>query len=361
MLDALKTLFENNVISEEIKGDIELAWQAKLQENREHVTQELREEFAKKYEHDKQAMIEAIDAMIGESLAEEIREFEEDRSRLHEAKARYAMQLREHSEKLQKFVLESLTKEIKELHEDQQAMAANFHKLEEFIVEALASEIAEFQQDKQDLAETKVALIKEAKEQYSKLKSNFVKKAAAVVENTVKQGLAHEIRQLKEDIDQARRNDFGRRIFEAFTAEYQHSLLNERSETSKLLKVIAEKDRQLAESREAIKQKEKLVESIQSQAAKAKDLAERSKIMGELLSPLNTQQREIMRELLESVQTSRLHGAYEKYLPAVLNESKQTTNAKATVLNESRVVTGNKNETNSKAEVTDIRRLAGLN
>lgn len=359
MLDALKTLFENNVISEEVKGDIEQAWEKKLQEHREYATQELREEFAAKYEHDKQAMIEAIDQMIGESLAHEVAEFAHDRKQLAEAKAEYAFAIREHSEVLQQFVLESLAKELQELHEDQKVLAENFSKLEQFVVESLAEEIAEFYQDKQDLADTKVALVKEAKEQFEHVKATFVKKAAKLVENTVATSLTHEIHQLKEDIDQARSNDFGRKIFEAFTAEYQHSLLNERSETSKLLKVIAQKDRQLAESKEKLVEKERLAEQAHKQLAKAKELAERRKIMGELLSPLNTQQREIMHQLLESVQTSRLEQGFEKYLPAVLNESKKP---KSTVLNESRVVTGNKNESiASQAEVTDIRRLAGLN
>jgi hypothetical protein len=39
-----------------------------------------------------------------------------------------------------------------------------------------------------------------------------------------------------------------------------------------------------------------------------------------LLSPLNKEKQEVMRNLLESVQTSRLKNAFEKYLPAVLED-----------------------------------------
>ena len=56
MLEALKSLFENNVISEDIKASIEEAWAAKITENRQEVTAELREEFAQKYDHDKSVM-----------------------------------------------------------------------------------------------------------------------------------------------------------------------------------------------------------------------------------------------------------------------------------------------------------------
>ena len=126
MQDALKTLFENDVVSEEVRRDIEEAWNAKVKENRLEATAELREEFAKKYEHDKATMVEAIDAMITEKLAEEIAEFQDDRKQLAEAKAKYAVKMRENSDLLKKFIVESLAKEITELHTDQKQMASKF-------------------------------------------------------------------------------------------------------------------------------------------------------------------------------------------------------------------------------------------
>ena len=45
MLDIVKQLFENNVISEEIKSEIEASWESRIQENREQVTATLREEY----------------------------------------------------------------------------------------------------------------------------------------------------------------------------------------------------------------------------------------------------------------------------------------------------------------------------
>lgn len=362
MLDALKSLFENNVISEEIRADIESAWDRKIQENREQATQQLREEFAQKYEHDKQVMVEAIDQMITDRLTAEIQEFTEDRAQLAEAKAKYAVAIREHSSKLNEFVLNSLAKEVTELHSDQKVMAENFAKLEQFIVEALAKEIADFYEDKKDLAETKVRLIKEAKEQFALLKGKFVKQSAELVESVVTKGLTKEIGQLKEDIDQARQNDFGRRIFEAFTTEYQHSIVNEKSETAKLMQVVADKEKQLAEARAAISEKQALVESTQQQVARAQAEAARKEVMGELLSPLSKDQREIMSELLESVQTSKLRSSYDKYLPAVLSGS---TPEKKKALVEAKEITGNKesnsiSSANGQADVIDIRRLAGL-
>jgi len=362
MLDALKSLFENNVVSEEIRADIETAWNSKIQENRELVTQQLREEFAQKYEHDKSVMIEAIDQMVSDRLSSEIQEFTEDRKQLAEAKAKYAVAIREHSSKLNEFVLESLAKEVTELHGDQKVMAGNFAKLENFVVEALAKEIADFYEDKKDLAETKVRLVKEAREQFTVLKGKFIKQAAGLVESVVSEGLTKEIHQLKEDIDSARQNDFGRKIFEAFTSEYQNSLMNEKSETSKLLKVIAEKEQALAEARDVISEKQALLESKEKEVSQAKSVAERKEVMSELLNPLSKDQREIMSELLESVQTVKLRSSFDKYLPAVLSGS---TPEKKKALVEAKEITGNKenhsiSSANSQAEVINIRRLAGI-
>jgi hypothetical protein len=362
MLDALKSLFESNVISEETRVDIETAWNRKIQENREIVTQQLREEFAQKYEHDKQVMVEAIDQMITDRLSAEIQEFTEDRAQLAEAKAKYAVAIREHSHKLNGFIAESLAKEIHELHEDQKIVADNFAKLEGFIIEALAKEIADFYNDKKDLAETKVRLVKEAKVQFSELKGKFIKHSAELVESVVKQGLTQELKHLKEDIDTARQNDFGRKIFEAFTSEYQLSLLNEKSETSKLLKVVAAKDKALAEAKAVIGQKQALVESTQREVARAKEIAARKEIMSELLTPLASGQREIMSELLESVQTSKLRGSYDKYLPSVL---KGSTIERKQPLVEAKEITGNKQSNSissakSQGEVIEISRLAGI-
>ena len=88
MIEALNSLFENNIVSEEVRSELEEAWNAKVKENRLAVTAELREEFAQKYEHDKQTMVEAIDALVSERLESEIAEFADDRRQLAEAKAK---------------------------------------------------------------------------------------------------------------------------------------------------------------------------------------------------------------------------------------------------------------------------------
>jgi adenosyl cobinamide kinase/adenosyl cobinamide phosphate guanylyltransferase len=365
MLDALKTLFENDVVSEEVRTSIEEAWEAKIKENKQAVTAELREEFAKKYEHDKSVMVDAVDAMISERLAEEISEFADDRKQLAEAKAKYAVAMRKNADLMQRFVVESLGKEITELHADQKAMAEKFGMLENFVVESLAKEIAEFYEDKKDLAETKVKLVKEAKTKFAELKKMFVESSANKVSDIVAKTLTKEISQLKEDIEDARKNDFGRKLFEAFASEYATSHLNEKSETAKLMKVVDLKNKQLEEAKVAMAKTIKLAESKDAQIGQMKATAERKDIMNNLIDPLSKDQKEIMSELLESVQTNRLQSAFDKYLPAVIDGK---TPAKKATLTEGKEVTGNRDtvsqtnvSSNADDNLIEFKRLAGLN
>ena len=363
MLDIVKQLFENNVISEEIKSEIESSWQSRIQENRDQVTSELREEFAQKYEHDKSAMVEAVEAMLTDRLNAELGELAEDRQGLIEARAKYAKKMKDDAKTMESFVLQNLKKELAELHEDRKAVAGNVAKLESFIVDALAKEIAEFHTDKKDLAETKVKLVRESKAKFEAIKKEFIARSSQIIEETVSKGLKSEMKQLKEDIEAARRNDFGRRIFESFASEYAASHLNEKSETAKLLKVLVQREQELEEAAKIVADTQKLVESREAQLRTAKDTMARKEVMSELLNPLSGDKKVVMRELLESVQTDKLRNAYDKYIPSVMNGGNAPVKK---ALTEGKEITGDKNQAQQfsseekTAEIFDIRRLAGL-
>jgi hypothetical protein len=361
MLDFVKKLFEDNVISEELKSEIETAWEGRIEENREQVTATLREEFAQKYEHDKTAMVEAVEAMLTDRLQAELAELAEDRQGLIEARSRYTEKMTQDSKAMESFVLNNLRKEIAELHEDRKKVAGNVGQLESFIVDALAKEIAEFHADKKDLAETKVKLVRESKAKFEAIKKDFIARSASIIEETVSKGLRSEMTQLKEDIESARRNDFGRRIFESFASEYAASHLNEKSEVAKLMKSVAVKQAELEEAAKIVAESQKLVESREQELRIAKDQMARKEVMSELLGPLGGDKRVVMKELLESVQTEKLRSAYDKYLPSVMNGGTPAKKA----LTEGKEITGDKQAhtisgEEKTAEIFDIRRLAGL-
>jgi len=363
MLDAFKQLVESGVMTEETQSVIESAFQQKIQENRDQVTAELREEFATKYEHDKGVMVEAIDKMLSDRLAAEMAELAADKNALAEAKVAYHNKMKDDAQVLESFVIRQLGQELSEFKNDRVKVSENFEKLEQFIVHALSKEIREFAQDKADLAEAKVKLVREGKAKFDEVKKQFIQRSAKMVEGVVTTKLTSEIKQLKEDIDSARQSNFGRKLFEAFAQEFSSSYLNEKSETSKLLKIIAQKEQEIAEAKDQVAEKEAIVESVQRNLRVQKDVAERKAIMSEMLAPLSADQREIMKDLLESVKTSKLNESFEKYLPAVMEGETKRVAKKAT-LTEGTAVTGDR-EAKATPEVgldniLDIRKLAGL-
>lgn len=363
MLDALKPLLDSDLINESTRQEISEAWESKLNEAREQVRAELREEFAQRYEHDKQVMVEALDRMVTEGLQAEIQAVAAEKQALSEDRVKFQAKMKESSTKFNDFMVSKLAEEIGELRKDRKMHNEGLEKLEKFVVKALANEIMEFAQDKRELVETKVRLVAEARGKLESLKARFVKESAEKMTQAVSKHLKAELTQLHEDIKVARENNFGRKIFEAYAAEFGATHLNENAEVRKLRKEVEAKGRQLAEATRTAEQARVVVESKEREIRMIRESNERQSTMEELLSPLNAEKREIMKNLLESVQTSRLKGAFEKYLPAVLAEGRSVKAQK--VITESRVeVTGDKNvktvDTEERSNVIDIKRLAGL-
>lgn len=361
MFDAIKPLLDSGLINENVGQELNEAWESKLNEAREQVRAELREEFAQRYEHDKTVMVEALDRMVSEGLTAEIEAVRAEKQALAEDRVKFQSKMKESSTKFNDFMVSKLAEEIGELRKDRKMHGEGLEKLEKFVVTALAEEIMEFAKDKRDVVETKVRLVREARSQLEALKSRFVKESAEKLGKSVAKHLKAEMNQLHEDIKVARENNFGRKIFEAYAAEFGSTYLNENEVIRKLNKQVAVKNKQLEEAKKIVEKSQQLVESKEQQMRIIKESNLRQSTMEELLAPLNEEKQEVMRNLLESVQTNRLKGAFEKYLPAVLNgaESKQ----RKVVTESVREVTGDKTvkaAEEDRSNVIDIKRLAGL-
>ena len=366
MQDAIKPLLDSELLSEEAQQEITEAWETKLNEAREQVRAELREEFAQRYEHDKQVMVEALDRMVTEGLAAEVQAVQAEKQALAEDRVKFQTKIKEDATRFNNFMITKLAEEIGELRKDRKQHNEGMEKLEKFVVHALAREIQEFAEDKRDVVETKVRLVREARAKLEQLKARFVTESAKKMSNAVSTHLKAELSQLQEDIKVARENNFGRRIFEAYATEFGATHLNEKQEVRKLHDIIAAKDAKLAEAIQFTEKAKVLVESKEREIRMIKESNERESAMEELLSPLNDEKREIMKNLLESVQTKRLASAFEKYLPAVLAD--RSVKAKTVITETVSVATGDKSarspdadqEAEETSNVIDLKRLAGL-
>jgi len=190
-----------------------------------------------------------------------------------------------------------------------------------------------------------------------------------MVKESIATKLESEMTQLKEDIQIARENMFGRRIFESFASEFAVTHLNENKEIAKLRQVLETQNAVIAESRKTAQQNAMLVESKEREIRIIKESTERKQKLAEMLKPLNKEKAAVMSELLESVQTDKLQSAFDKYLPAVLNNGAVKTVApQKQMIAESRSeVTGDKSAKNvntqdveTSTNVFELKRLAGL-
>lgn len=363
-------LLEGAGLSEEARTNLQEAWESRLTEAREEITSELREEFARRYEHDKGLIAEAVDSFISEKVAAEIAELAEDKKALAEQQVKYRKAMKAHAQLLDRFVTETVAKEVGELRADRAHVNEHVAKLDDFVATQLAEELKEFHQDKQTLVEQKVKMIREGKRKLAETKKDFIKKAAGKIENTINGVISEEVKSFRNDITAARENDFGRRIFESFALEYNHSYLNEAKELKQLQKNMATLERRLDEAQQQIADRESAVKLAESKIRVAEDRYSRKEKLDTLLKPLGREKKEIMLDLLESVKTDKLEDAFNKYLPSVLNEEAPRIRTKK-MIKESVVTehTGNKrasaraeanDNTESVVEIDTIRKLAGL-
>jgi len=204
-------------------------------------------------------------------------------------------------------------------------------------------------------------LIAQAGRKLNELKARFIARSSKLVQETVSKQLRKELTQLHEDIASAKKNSFGRKIFEAYASEFTATQLNENASMRKLNNIIKRKNVELTEAKKALTTRATLIESKDKQLKQVKDSAARKETLTELLGSLNKEKGIVMSQLLENVQTGNLRAAFDKYLPSVLNNSARTPR----VLTEERITeaTGNKTAKINDEETTniiDMRRLAGL-
>lgn len=351
-------LSESVNLSEEAQVQITELWESKISEAREEISATLREEFARKFEHDKAVLSESIDRFITDRITAELEEFAIDKRALVAERVQSKQKVAEHIKLLNHFIAETLTKEMSEFRQDKVVMKESFKQLENFLIQQLSEEITEFRADKKALVEQKVRMVEAGRKALAEAKASFIKRASALVESQIKSSLKHELTQLREDIQIARENQLGRKIFEAVAAEYMTSYLSEGTEVSKLNKELANKEAELANLKESFKSTKKLVEGLDVQLKATKDQVERQRVLSELLQPLSKDKKVVMQELLESVKTQDLKGAYTKYLPSVLNERTQPK-ATQTRLDEGslKTVTGDRSVTTQGDDIAELERL----
>ena len=183
-----------------------------------------------------------------------------------------------------------------------------------FVSEAIEEEIADLKEDLKRYSQIDVEYARKLEE----AKKAYRKSISEGVEKLITDTLAEEISELKEDIEEAKRYQFGKRLFESFKAEFE--AFGYTDDAKKMKDQIDDLKAKLEEAR------------------KEKEEAERARIMESLLSNLSGSKRDVMATLLESVKTENLETRYNEVLESVMNDNTTITEDKdeeeKTVINE---------------------------
>ncbi len=247
MDEILKKLFETNVLSAEVKTELEQAFKKQLDDAiaaaRTNTEADVRAQLTEQWVTERDALVEAIDSKVGDFLDSELSELREDIERFRDLEA-------EHAEKL---------------------------------VEAKGQMADELKSDLKELVEK--------------------------IDSFLEIRIAAEMEELREDLDEVKKNDFGRRVFEAFSEEFTRFVDADDQEAS-----VGELSKRLEETAQALENSEQKGASM-----------ERAKKLQTVLAPLTERPRAIMEAILKNVDTDQLDSAYKTFIGRVLRESDGAT------------------------------------
>lgn len=196
--------------------------------------------------------------------------------------------------------------------------------LDEQVTSLVEAEMTELKGDIENFRDLEVEYagkLVEAKEELASQLDSDIHALAEEIDQFITLKLTSELSELKESIQEVKKNELGRKAFEMFAREYQHSFIDK-----------TELEKSVMEAQEQVKAaNEKLAES----EARFQAIAREQKL-AELLAPLSGKNRTVMESILKPVETSKLDEAYNMFLGRVLKESKQPAQEKdKTVLAES--------------------------
>ena len=246
MDELLQKLLETEVLTEETQKELQEAIETKVTEAVEaakaEASADVRAELTEQWVNERDALIEAVDAKVGDFLDSELEELKTDIERFRDLEAEAA----------------------------------------EKLVEAKGVMAEEL---KGDLAE-------------------LVEKLDAFLEIR----LRAELEELIEDIEQVKKDEFGRKIFEAVRAEYSQNFADDES----LEGTLRETEKRLADSTEALEEAERKVADM-----------ERDSKLEDILAPLEGTQKEVMGAILKNVDTENLEEGYKTFIGRVIKETEE--------------------------------------
>ena len=332
----LEQLLSSDLLTEDSKNELRESFQQILEKAQDEARQEARDELSEQYEKDKTRLINAVDRMVRESITDHLVEFKEDVALLQKKKAKAAKAIAEADQRAARKVAEAL----------------DVIKRENKSV--IRNEIGELVEDFKLQRQQHVKLMKEGRAKLAEEREELIGKMANVLEHLTKKELKGIMEEYKNDIRKARENNFGRKMFEAFVAEFETSYFSRDKVLDALKKKVSESEAKRSKLEESAKKKiRELKESAARETAKRTRLEEsvkREKKIARLTNTLSGSAKTQMKELLEGVSVDRMDKVFESYLDIVTRDNKKTGRK---TLNEGRKTSSNSFRTGNRPVVTE--------
>jgi hypothetical protein len=175
--------------------------------------------------------------------------------------------------------------------------------------EYLKEEMSELRDDIENFRDLEVEMhekLDEAKAAHAEIVKNDIEELVETIDSFLDMRITEEVKELKEDIEEAKRLQFGADIYEAFEAMFTKQFINEND----LEDDLKDKEGRLADL-------ESKLEEASTELAKAT----RKSKLDEVLASLTGRNKDVMEACLQNVPTEKLEEGYEHYIAKVLHES----------------------------------------
>lgn len=184
------------------------------------------------------------------------------------------------------------------------------------VTDFIAAELEELKADIENFRDLEVEaadkLVEARAAMAAELKGDLVE-LVEKIDSFLEIRLTAELEELKEDIQEVRKVEVGRRIIEAF----QHEVMDLFASDDDAEATLAETKRRLADAEEALEEAETKRSAI-----------ERTVKMDEVLSPLEGRTRDVMEAILKTVDTDQLEEGYKTFIGRVVKETAEDNSEK---------------------------------
>lgn len=177
------------------------------------------------------------------------------------------------------------------------------------VTEALTEELTELRVDIERFRDLEAEYAEKLVEAKGEMATQVKKDVATLIESLdtfLEVRIASEMEELREDIAEVKKNEFGKKVFESFVTEFKKHYAGDNTAEQKLTEAEGKLAAQSAQLKEA-----------QDKAAKL----ERSIKLEKVLAPLSGRTKEVMEAILKTVDTGLLEDTYKTYIGRVLKET----------------------------------------